>query len=105
MKYSDLDTLLKTVLADATFHLEAPHTFDRFITWQESGTWSLRADDKVIEQVLLASVFVYTQHEGDTLLDDVCKALNVEDVACGDPVPAYDDVLCTMGWIIDCELI
>lgn len=105
MKYSDLDAALKTVLPDAVYHLEAAEKLPRYITWQESGTSSLYADNVLTESVLLASVYVYTQFEEDSLLQTVIAALSRAGVAVGDPVPAYDEVLMTMGWIIDCEMV
>jgi len=106
MKYSDLEAILKTVLPDATFHLSAPPDINRYIIWAETGTRTLRAGNKISERIYLANVYVYTQSEDDSLLEDVCAALEaVENVAVGDPVPAYDDELLTMGWILECEVI
>ena len=106
MKCSKLEALLKTVLPDAVFHLSAPPELNRYIIWAETGVKTLRANGRVSETVSLVNVYIYTQLEDDDLLDKVCAMLEAEeDVAFGDPVPAYDDELLTMGWILECEVI
>lgn len=105
MKYSDLEDILKKVLPDATFHLSAPPKTNRYIIWAETGSESQYANNRRAATKYKASVYIYTQDENDNLLDRVYEALEETDIAFSDAVPAYDDELLTMGWIIECEFL
>ena len=105
MSYLKLEAALKSVLPDDAFHLTAPPGRDRYIVWTETGSHSQYADGVKVATAYQASVYVYTQTEGDELLEKVCEALDSADIPYDDPVPGYDDDLQTMGIILECEVI
>ena len=105
MNCSKLETALKSVLPDAVYHLNAPGGDDRFIIWNEDGYETLRADDAVAEKIPKVTVYLYSQLEDDTLLEDVMDALESAGIVISDPEQGFDEETCTVGWIIDCEVI
>jgi hypothetical protein len=104
MPYSTLVNTLKSVLA-ATYHLKAPRSATRHIVWAEAGSHSAFGDGRRGLTAFKASVYIYTQTEGDTLPGDVVAALENAGMAVGDPIPDYDDETETMSWILECEVI
>lgn len=105
MTYSDLSNLLNRVLPNAVYHLDAPPELERYIIWSEIGSRSEYAENTRLATIFQAGIYIYTQREDDSLIDTVCDALQAEDIAFGDPVPAYDDVNLTMGWVVECEFL
>ena len=105
MNCAKLETALKSVLPDAVYHLNAPCGDDRFIIWSEDGYETLRADDAIAEKIPKVTVYLYSQVEEDTLLESVMDALESAGIAISDPEQGFDEETCTVGWIIDCEVI
>lgn len=105
MNCAKLETALKLVLPDAVYHLNAPGGVDRFIIWSEDGYETLRADDAIAEKIPKVTVYLYSQVEEDTLLESVMDALESAGIAISDPEQGFDEETCTVGWIIDCEVI
>lgn len=105
MKYSDLETLLKGVLPDATYHFSAPKGVTRYIAWMEATSHSDFGDDRRGLTALGAIVYVYVQDSEDGLLGDVLAALGNPRIAYTDPVPTYDDEMLTFYWTIEVEFV
>ncbi|MEG0778578.1 MAG: hypothetical protein RSG55_06995 [Oscillospiraceae bacterium] len=105
MTYSEFEAVVASVLPDATFHLSAPDSLERYVIWMETGSQSAFADDEPYVTCLMASVYIYTQIEGDKLLEQMVNALEAADIVVDGPIPAYDDDQLTMGWVLECEVL
>lgn len=104
MKYSELETLLKTVCPE-TYHLGAPDDVNRFVVWGETGYGGVSAGGRKILLSIKFSVYIYTQDEDDSLVDDIIEALENAEVCVSGPSPGYDDERMTLVSVLECEAV
>lgn len=104
MTYSELDALLKTVCPE-TYHLGAPEEVNRFVVWGETGAGGVSAGGRMLRMSIKFSVYIYTQDEDDSLVDEIIEALENAEVCVSGPVPGYDDERMTLVSVLECEAV
>lgn len=76
MRVTDIRDALRTVLPDAVYHYMSPKSAPKkYIVWGETDASALCADDEANELTVSGEVWLYTDTEYDTTVDDVCSAL------------------------------
>ena len=75
-KLRRVESLLKNIAPDISFHYRRPSEMKRFIVWQEEAEdVPFSANNRKQEVCMTGSIDVYTPNEYDQLIDDLTAAL------------------------------
>ena len=75
-KLRRVESLLRNIAPDISYHYRRPPEMKRFIVWQEEAEdMSFSANNRKQEICMTGTIDVYTPNEYDQLIDDLTAAL------------------------------
>ena len=111
MSYTKIETVLKTVLPDAVYKVQAPETAEdgspllRYLVWTPTGQRFFNAEGMPFATTYQAVVTVATQTEDDDLPAQVITALGTAHIPMQPLEHSYDPDTATYYTDIPCEVI